>query len=143
MALSTVDFSSFLLQAQASGAQVLGLANAGDDFVNSPKAANEFGISKTMKRAGLLVYINDINGPWARSSARFVPVRPGTGGGSVKTKQLHYRDVCQEIKDIQSKWDSEALTDPLRVLDQDPQYRAAREAIADRVQELQKRIVPS
>jgi len=60
--LSTMDFSSFLLQAQASGAQVLGLANAGDDFVNSLKAANEFGITKTMKPAGLLVYINDIHG---------------------------------------------------------------------------------
>jgi branched-chain amino acid transport system substrate-binding protein len=60
--LSTADFSSFLLQAQASGAQVLGLANAGDDFVNSLKAANEFGITKTMKPAGLLVYINDIHG---------------------------------------------------------------------------------
>ena len=60
--LSTADFSSFLLQAQSSGAQVLGLANAGDDFVNSLKAANEFGITKTMKPAGLLVYINDIHG---------------------------------------------------------------------------------
>jgi branched-chain amino acid transport system substrate-binding protein len=60
--LSTADFSSFLLQAQASGAQVLGLANAGDDFVNSLKAANEFGITKTMKPAGLLVYISDIHG---------------------------------------------------------------------------------
>jgi branched-chain amino acid transport system substrate-binding protein len=60
--LSTSDFSSFLLQAQASGAQVLGLANAGDDFVNSLKAANEFGITKTMKPAGLLVYISDIHG---------------------------------------------------------------------------------
>jgi branched-chain amino acid transport system substrate-binding protein len=59
--LSTADFSSFLLQAQASGAQVLGLANAGDDFTNSLKAANEFGITKTMKPAGLLVYINDIH----------------------------------------------------------------------------------
>jgi branched-chain amino acid transport system substrate-binding protein len=59
--LSTTDFSSFLLQAQASGAQVLGLANAGGDFVNSLKAANEFGITKTMKAAGLLVYINDID----------------------------------------------------------------------------------
>src|ERR1700759_5120083 len=56
--LSTSDFSSFLLQAQASGAQVLGLANAGDDFINSLKSANEFGITKTMKPAGLLVYIN-------------------------------------------------------------------------------------
>ncbi|MER1940261.1 MULTISPECIES: ABC transporter substrate-binding protein [unclassified Castellaniella] len=59
--LSTTDFSSFLLQAQSSGAQVLGLANAGGDFINSVKAAKEFGITETMKLAGLLVFINDIN----------------------------------------------------------------------------------
>jgi branched-chain amino acid transport system substrate-binding protein len=59
--LSTADFSSFLLQAQASGAQVLGLANAGADFTNSLKAANEFGLTRTMKPAGLDVYITDIH----------------------------------------------------------------------------------
>ena len=59
--LSTADFSSFLLQAQASGAQVLGLANAGHDFTNSLKAANEFGITRTMKPAGLDAYITDIH----------------------------------------------------------------------------------
>ena len=55
------DFSSFLMQASSSGAQVLGLANAGGDFINSVKAANEFGVSKKMKMAGLLVFINDIH----------------------------------------------------------------------------------
>jgi branched-chain amino acid transport system substrate-binding protein len=59
--LSASDFSSFLLQAQTSKAQVLGLANAGADFINATKAANEFGISKSMKLAGLLVFINDIH----------------------------------------------------------------------------------
>jgi len=59
--LSASDFSSFLLQAQSSKAQVLGLANAGADFINATKAANEFGITKTMKLAGLLVFINDIH----------------------------------------------------------------------------------
>ncbi|MDE2579647.1 MAG: ABC transporter substrate-binding protein [Hyphomicrobiales bacterium] len=59
--LSASDFSSFLLQAQTSGAQVLGLANAGNDFTNSLKAANEFGISKTMKPAALLAFISDIH----------------------------------------------------------------------------------
>lgn len=59
--LSASDFSSFLLQAQSSKAQILGLANAGGDFINSVKAANEFGITKTMKLAGLLVFINDIH----------------------------------------------------------------------------------
>ena len=59
--LGAADFSSFLLQAQASGAQVLGLSNAGTDFSNSLKAANEFGITKTMKPAALLAFITDIN----------------------------------------------------------------------------------
>jgi branched-chain amino acid transport system substrate-binding protein len=59
--LSASDFSSFLLQAQASKAQILGLANAGGDTVNSIKAAKEFGITKTMKIAGLLVFISDVH----------------------------------------------------------------------------------
>lgn len=59
--LSASDFSSFLLQAQSSKAQILGLANAGGDTINSIKAANEFGVTKTMKLAGLLVFINDIH----------------------------------------------------------------------------------
>ena len=59
--LGAADFSSFLLQAQASGAQVLGLSNAGTDFSNSLKAANEFGITKTMKPAALLAFITDIH----------------------------------------------------------------------------------
>jgi branched-chain amino acid transport system substrate-binding protein len=59
--LSASDFSSFLLQAQASKAQILGLANAGGDTINAIKAANEFGVTKTMKLAGLLMFINDIH----------------------------------------------------------------------------------
>ena len=59
--LSASDFSSFLLQAQGSKAQILGLANAGGDTINSIKAANEFGVTKTMKLAGLLMFINDVH----------------------------------------------------------------------------------
>ena len=59
--LNASDFSSFLLQAQNSKAQILGLANAGGDTINAIKAANEFGVTKTMKLAGLLVFINDIH----------------------------------------------------------------------------------
>ncbi|MCV2362942.1 ABC transporter substrate-binding protein [Paucibacter sp. DJ1R-11] len=59
--LNASDFSSFLLQAQGSGAQILGLANAGGDTINAVKAANEFGVTKTMKLAGLLMFINDIH----------------------------------------------------------------------------------
>jgi branched-chain amino acid transport system substrate-binding protein len=59
--LGTTDYSSFLLQAQSSGAQVLGLANAGTDFENSLKAAHEFGLTKTMKPAALLVFLSDVH----------------------------------------------------------------------------------
>jgi branched-chain amino acid transport system substrate-binding protein len=52
--LASSDFSSFLLQAQASGAQVLGLANAGDDFNNSLKSANEFGADADDETSGSL-----------------------------------------------------------------------------------------
>lgn len=61
--LNTSDFASYLLQAQASKAQVVGLANAGGDTVNAIKAASEFGLTRsgTQKMAGLLLYINDIH----------------------------------------------------------------------------------
>jgi branched-chain amino acid transport system substrate-binding protein len=59
--LNTADFSSFLLQAQNSKAQVLALANAGGDTQNAIKAAREFGISKSMKMVGLLVFVTDVH----------------------------------------------------------------------------------
>jgi len=60
--LNTNDFSSFLLQAQASKAKIIGLANAGGDTINSIKAAAEFGIVKGgQKLAGLLVFASDVN----------------------------------------------------------------------------------
>ena len=59
--LNASDFSSFLLQAQNSKAQILGLANAGGDTINAIKAAREFGINKSMKMAGLLVFNSDIH----------------------------------------------------------------------------------
>ena len=58
----TSDFSSFLVSAQSSGANVLGLANAGADTVNSIKQAAEFGLTQSMKVAALLMYINDVHG---------------------------------------------------------------------------------
>ncbi len=61
--LATQDFSSFLLQAQASKAKVIGLANAGGDTINSIKQAAEFGIVQGgQKLAGLLVFITDVHG---------------------------------------------------------------------------------
>jgi len=59
--LSTSDFSSFLLQAQASKAKIVGLANAGLDTVNSIKAASEFGLTKNQNLAALLMLITDVH----------------------------------------------------------------------------------
>jgi branched-chain amino acid transport system substrate-binding protein len=55
----TTDFSSMLLQAQSSGAKVLGIANAGTDTINTIKQAKEFGITMTL--AGLLLFISDVH----------------------------------------------------------------------------------
>jgi branched-chain amino acid transport system substrate-binding protein len=55
------DFSSFLLQAQSSGAQVIGLANAGNDTINAIKQAAEFGITPKQSLAGLLMFITDVH----------------------------------------------------------------------------------
>jgi len=61
--LATQDFSSFLLQAQASKAKIVGLANAGGDTINSIKQASEFGIVKGGQNlAGLLVFLTDVHG---------------------------------------------------------------------------------
>ena len=57
----TTDFSSYITQAQASGAKVLGLANAGLDTQNCIKQAAEFGVNKTMKIAPLLLFITDVH----------------------------------------------------------------------------------
>jgi branched-chain amino acid transport system substrate-binding protein len=58
--MGTSDFSSFMLQAKASKAQILGIANTGSDFYNAIKSANEFGLTKTMKIAGWF-FVTDVN----------------------------------------------------------------------------------
>ena len=58
--LNTPDFSSYMLQAQASKAEILALANAGNDLVNAIKAANEFGVTRTMKMASW-VFVTDVH----------------------------------------------------------------------------------
>ena len=67
--LNATDFSSFLLQAQGSKAQVLALANAGGDTINAIKASKEFGIDKTMKIAPLLVFYSDIHSLGLKNTA--------------------------------------------------------------------------
>jgi branched-chain amino acid transport system substrate-binding protein len=59
--LNTADFSSYLLQAQASGAKVVAFANGGGDMVNATKQANEFGLTKNQTVVSLLVFISDVH----------------------------------------------------------------------------------
>ncbi|MDP3619400.1 MAG: ABC transporter substrate-binding protein [Ramlibacter sp.] len=59
--LGASDFSSFILQAQASKAKIVGLASTGQDAINAVKAANEFGLTKNQKLAALLLWINDVH----------------------------------------------------------------------------------
>ena len=58
--LGTADYASFLLQAQASGANVVGFANAGDDTITSMKQAAEFGLTKDHKLVGLILGMNGL-----------------------------------------------------------------------------------
>jgi len=61
--LNTADFSSFLLQAQGSGADIIGMANAGGDTINTIKQASEFGLQQSGKQklAGLLLFLSDVH----------------------------------------------------------------------------------
>jgi branched-chain amino acid transport system substrate-binding protein len=59
--LNTSDFSSYLLQAQASGAKVVAFANGGGDMVNAVKQANEFGLTRSQSMVSLLVFISDVH----------------------------------------------------------------------------------
>jgi branched-chain amino acid transport system substrate-binding protein len=59
--LNAPDFSSFLLQAKNSNAKILGLANASGDTVAALKAARDFGINRSMRMAGLLLFLSDIH----------------------------------------------------------------------------------
>lgn len=61
--LNTPDFSSYLLQAQSSGAKIVALANAGGDLVNTIKQASEFGLTEGGKQrlAGLLIFLSDVH----------------------------------------------------------------------------------
>ncbi|SDD86127.1 amino acid/amide ABC transporter substrate-binding protein, HAAT family (TC 3.A.1.4.-) [Belnapia rosea] len=72
----TTDYSSFLLQAQASRAKVLGLANAGTDTVNSVKQAHEFGLTRRMKLVGLLCLLGDVRAMGAEAAQGLLLTEP-------------------------------------------------------------------
>ncbi len=128
----TTDFSSFLLQAQASGAKVIGLANAGSDVTNCIKQAKEFGIKVAL--AGLLVNLADIHSlglevcqglvltesfywdlnPRTRAFAERLRVRnparrPGMQQAGSYSAAMHYLKVVADMGVARAKADGAAL----------------------------------
>ncbi len=135
----TTDCSSFLLQAQSSGAKVLGIANAGADTVNTIKQAQEFGIGAKMQLAGLLVFISDVHSmglPVAQGlaltnsfywdlndrtrafSERLKPKsparRPTMMQAGVYSSVLHYLKVASAMGVVQAKQDGAATVVQLK-----------------------------
>ena len=121
--LSTQDFSSFLLQAQSSGAKIVGLANAGGDTINSIKQAAEFGIVQGGQNlAGLLIFITDIHSlglktaqgliftdafywdlndqtrAWSDQFMKAVGRRPSMAQAGVYAGVLHYLKAVEALK---------------------------------------------
>ncbi|BAT59625.1 hypothetical protein GJW-30_1_02158 [Variibacter gotjawalensis] len=94
--LGNNDYSSYLLQAQASGADVVGIANAGGDTVNTIKQAAEFGLTKKQKLVGVILGMNNIPGiglEAAQGSYMMVPfywdMNDGTRAWSKKFQERH------------------------------------------------------
>ncbi len=141
---STTDFSSFLLQAQSSGAKVLGLANAGADTVNCVKQAAEFGLSPQMKLAALLLFISDVHGlglqaaqglvltetfywdlndrtrAFAQRLAADVPnVRPGMDQAGCYAASLHYLKAVAALGVAQAKADGRATIAKMKAMPTD------------------------
>ena len=117
--LSTGDFSSFLLQAQTSGAKIVGLANAGGDTVNSIKSAAEFGITKKQNLAALLMLVTDVHAvglktaqglyltegwywdtnaetrAWAQKFEDRMKKKPNSNQASVYSATMHYLNAVK------------------------------------------------
>ena len=138
----TTDFSSFLVQAKASGAKVLGLANGGGDTVNCIKQAAEFGLVQGgMKVAGMLVLSHDIHGMGLQAAQgvsltepfywdmndgtrafakRFVAVRPDDMPGSVHAGQysavMHYLKAVAVVGADKAKASGRAVIDQMKAM---------------------------
>jgi branched-chain amino acid transport system substrate-binding protein len=133
----TSDFSSFLLQAQSSGADVIGFANAGADTVNSIKQTREFGLTQT--RAALLTFISDVHaigldtaqgleltnsfywdmnertrGFANRLQPKAPGLRPGMVHAGVYASSLHYLKVASAMGVAQAKADGAATVAALK-----------------------------
>lgn len=140
--LNTMDFSSFLLQAQSSGANVLGLANAGGDMINTVKQAAEFGLgSSGMRMAALLVMITDVHSlgleaaqglvfteafywdlddgtrSWSRRFAEHMDGRmPTTAQAGAYSAAMHYLKAVAALK---SKNDGAAVVKEMKAMPTD------------------------
>jgi branched-chain amino acid transport system substrate-binding protein len=95
--IGTNDFSSLLLQAQSSGAEIVGIANAGGDTVNSMKQAAEFGLTKKQKLVGIIFGMNNIPGLGLEASAGAFVINPfywdmneGTRAWSKRFSERHH-----------------------------------------------------
>jgi branched-chain amino acid transport system substrate-binding protein len=138
----TSDFSSYLIQAQSSGAKVLGIANAGADTINTIKQAKEFGIK--MQLAGLLMFLTDVHSlgldvaqgialtdsfywdmnPRARGfsdrfTAKFKDVRPTMVQAGVYSSTLHYLKAATAMGIAKAKVDGAATVAQLKVMPTD------------------------
>jgi branched-chain amino acid transport system substrate-binding protein len=98
--LGTADFSSYLLQAQASGANVLALANAGTDTTNAIKQANEFGLAGTMTIVGPIVNINVIQGTGLAAAKGVLAVTPFYWDMTADTRAFAQRFAARHPRHI-------------------------------------------
>ena len=138
----TADFSSYLIQAQASGAKVLGIANAGSDTINTIKQAKEFGIK--MRLAGLLLFLTDVHSLglevaqgivltdafyWDmndrarafsdRFTARMPGIRPTMVQAGVYSSALHYLKTVTAVGVVQAKLDGAATIARMKAMPTD------------------------
>jgi branched-chain amino acid transport system substrate-binding protein len=136
----TTDFSSYLVQAKASGAKVIGFANGGGDTVNCIKQSAEFGIQQGgQKIAGLMFLIHDVHGVglqaaqgvlltepfyWDLSDGtrafakRFGQIMPGNVPGSVHAAQysavMHYLKACVALGPERAQASGRAVIDEMK-----------------------------
>jgi branched-chain amino acid transport system substrate-binding protein len=143
--LGNTDFSSYLLQAQASGANVIGFANAGADAVNAVKQAGEFGIAgKGVKLAGLLMFVSDVHALGLQTAQglvvsntfywdhddrtraftkRLLPttsnVYPGMSQAGCYSGTLHYLKACMAMGVAQAKKSGTATVNQMKKMPTD------------------------
>ena len=138
----TTDFSSFLLQAQASGAKVLGLAMVGADLINCIKQAREFGVHRAMRLAALDMYLSDVHGLGLEAAQGILlcspfywdlnertraftqrllrdqnpPTYPGMGHAGCYAGTLHYLKAAAVVGATKAKADGKAVVAQMKAM---------------------------